>query len=95
MPVQGYPRIQIKLGGRPVEIDIETIHRVWEEIRGSGMRLAADGNRGWTTRDAIRLSRACADIPLILEQPCDTFEELVRVRPHLLHPLYLDESGRA
>ncbi|MGO2036651.1 MAG: mandelate racemase/muconate lactonizing enzyme family protein [Brevibacterium sp.] len=90
---EGYPRIQVKLGGREVDADIETLHKVWEVIGGSGMRLAADGNRGWTTRDVLRLSAACSDIPLILEQPCDTVEELKRIRPQLRHPLYMDESG--
>jgi L-alanine-DL-glutamate epimerase-like enolase superfamily enzyme len=90
---EGYPRLQVKLGGRPVEVDIETLHKVWEVVRGSGIRLAADANRGWTTRDAIRVSRACADIPLILEQPCDTLAELARLRPMVRHPVYLDESG--
>ena len=46
---EGYPRLQVKVGGRPVEIDIETIRKVWEVISGSGMRLAVDGNRGDST----------------------------------------------
>ncbi|MBT4872575.1 MAG: mandelate racemase/muconate lactonizing enzyme family protein [Marinovum sp.] len=90
---EGYPRIQIKVGGRPVEIDIETIRKVWEEIRGGHIRLAVDGNRGWTTRDAIRVSRECADIPFIMEQPCNTIEELARIRPQIKHGLYMDESS--
>ena len=90
---EGYPRLQVKLGGRPVEADIETLHKVWEVVGGSGMRLAADGNRGLTTRDALRLSRACADIPLVLEQPCNSIEELARIRPQVHHPIYLDENG--
>ena len=90
---EGYPRLQVKLGGRPVEADIETLQKVWEVVGGSGMRLAADGNRGLTTRDALRLSRACADIPLVLEQPCNSIEELARIRPQVHHPIYLDENG--
>ena len=66
---QGYPRLQIKVGGRPVEIDIETIHKVWETVAGKGMRLAVDANRGWTTRDALRVSRECQQIPFVMEQP--------------------------
>ena len=58
---EGYPRLQVKLGGRAVEVDIATLRKVWEVIRGSRMRLAADGNRSWNTRDALRLSRECAD----------------------------------
>ncbi|WP_260961474.1 mandelate racemase/muconate lactonizing enzyme family protein [Pseudomonas citri] len=90
---EGYPRIQIKLGGRSVDADIATLRKVWEVIRGSGMRLAADGNRGWNTRDAIRLSRECTDIPFVLEQPCNTIEELTVLREVIQHPIYMDENG--
>nr|WP_174819169.1 mandelate racemase/muconate lactonizing enzyme family protein [Ruegeria atlantica] len=90
---EGYPRLQIKVGGRPVEIDIETIHKVWEVVRGSGMRLAVDGNRGWTTRDALRVSRECLDIPFVMEQPCNTTEDLQKIRPQVSHPIYMDESS--
>ena len=90
---EGYPRIQIKLGGRSVEADIETLHKVWEVIRGAGVRLAADGNRGWNTRDVIRLSRECSAIPFILEQPCNTIEELSVLRQVVNHPIYMDENG--
>lgn len=90
---EGYPRLQIKVGGRPVEIDIETIRKVWEEIRGSGMRLAVDGNRGWTTRDALRVSRECPEIPFIMEQPCNTYQDLEKIRPQVKHGIYMDENS--
>lgn len=90
---EGYPRLQIKAGGRAVEIDIETIRRVWEVIRGKDMRLAVDANRSLTTRDALRISRECPDIPFILEQPCSTIDELRRLRPLVNHPIYMDESS--
>ncbi len=90
---EGYPRLQVKVGGRPVELDIETICKVWEVIRGSGMKLAVDGNRGWTTRDALRVSRECPEIPFILEQPCNTIEDLQKIRPQVQHPIYMDENS--
>ncbi len=90
---EGYPRLQVKLGGRPVEADIEALRKVWEAIRGSGMRLAADGNRAWTTRDALRISRECPDIPFVMEQPCATLDDLRKIRPLCRHALYLDENG--
>ena len=90
---EGYRRVQLKVAAHPPELDIEVIHKVWEAIAGSGMRLAIDANRGWTTRDAIHVSRACAAIPLVIEQPCRTNEELRRLRPMLQHPLYLDETS--
>ena len=90
---EGYPRLQVKVGGRPVEVDIEVIHRVWEVIKGSGMRLAVDGNRGWTTRDALRVSRECPHIPFIMEQPCNTQEDLQKIRAQVSHGIYMDENG--
>ncbi|MBO9475406.1 mandelate racemase/muconate lactonizing enzyme family protein [Shimia sp. R10_1] len=90
---EGYPRIQVKVGGRPVEIDIETIRKVWEQIKGSGMRFAVDGNRGWTTRDALRVSRECPDIPFIMEQPCNTIQDLQKIRPQVSHGIYMDENS--
>ncbi|MDA8782688.1 mandelate racemase/muconate lactonizing enzyme family protein [Porticoccaceae bacterium] len=89
---EGYPRLQIKIGGRPVEMDIEVVRKVWETV-GNKMRLAVDGNRGLSTRDALRLSRECTDIPFVLEQPCDSIDEIASIRPQLSHALYMDESS--
>jgi len=90
---EGYPRLQIKVGGRAVEIDIETIRKAWEAVKGSGMRLAVDANRGWTTGDALRVSRECPDIPFIMEQPCNTLEDLRKIRAQLGHAIYMDENS--
>ena len=90
---EGYPRLQIKVGGRPVEIDIETIRKVWEVLHGSCVRLAVDGNRGWTTRDVLRVSRECPDIPFIMEQPCNTYQDLEKIRPQVSHGIYMDENS--
>ncbi|WP_343562840.1 mandelate racemase/muconate lactonizing enzyme family protein [Kiloniella sp. b19] len=90
---EGYPRLQIKVGGRPVELDIETILKVWEVVKGSGMRLAVDGNRGWTTRDALRVSRECPHVPFIMEQPCNTIEDLKKIRGQVSHGIYMDENS--
>ena len=90
---EGYPRLQLKVGGRAPDTDVAVIRKVWDAIRGSGVRLAIDANRGWTTRDAMHLSRSCADIPLVIEQPCGTNDELRQLRPLLCHPLYSDETA--
>ncbi|MGB0440913.1 MAG: mandelate racemase/muconate lactonizing enzyme family protein, partial [Paracoccaceae bacterium] len=90
---EGYRRLQIKVGGRPVEIDIETLQKVWEALRGTGMRLAVDGNRGWTTRDAMRVSRELPHIPFVMEQPCNTIEDLRKLRPQVQHAIYMDENS--
>jgi len=88
---EGYERIQVKVGGRPVEEDLETIKLV-NEVLKPGVRLAIDANRGWTTRDVMFVSQQCAHIKLVLEQPCNTIEEIQSVRPMLRHPVYLDEN---
>lgn len=90
---EGYPRLQVKVGGRPAEIDIETIRKVWEKIGHRGVRLAIDGNRGWTMRDALRVSRECQEIPFIMEQPCQTIEDLKTIRPQINHAIYMDENS--
>lgn len=90
---EGYPRLQVKLGGRPVEADVEALHKVWEAISGTGTRLAADGNRGWTTRETLHISRSCPDIRFIIEQPCNSIDDLRTIRPLLQHPLYMDENA--
>ncbi|MGV2976581.1 mandelate racemase/muconate lactonizing enzyme family protein [Roseibium alexandrii] len=89
---QGFKRMQIKVGGRAVDLDIETIRKVWEAV-GTRMRLIVDGNRGWTSQEALRVSRSCLDIPIVLEQPCNTIEEVARIRHQLGHGVYLDESA--
>lgn len=88
---QGYRRLQIKLGGRPVEQDIEALRKVWEVV-GHNARLAVDGNRGFTIVHAMTLDRQCADIPFILEQPCNTMAEAATLKGRVVHPVYLDEN---
>lgn len=90
---EGYPRLQIKIGGRPVEQDIAVLRKVWESVKNTDVRLAADANRGLPTRDALRLSRECPDIPFIIEQPCNTLDEIAAIRPQLHHGVTIDESG--
>jgi len=89
---EGFPRVQIKIGARDVAIDIAVVKKVWERTRG-GVRLAIDGNRSLNTRDTLRLSRECPEIPFILEQPCNTIEEIRSIRSQLQHAVYLDETA--
>ena len=91
--LEGYPRVQIKVGGRPIEIDIETIKKVWELIADKEVRMAVDANRGWSTEDAIRVSRECPEVPFVMEQPCDTIEDLQEIKTQITHPLYMDENS--
>lgn len=88
----GYQRIQIKAGGRSLDEDIAAM-RAAASVRRPGTKLLADANRGWTTSDAISYSNACRDIPLILEQPCDTLDDHYVIAGKVAHPVYLDEAA--
>lgn len=87
---EGFRRLQIKVGGRDVEEDIEAIRRIAQVLK-PGTRLAADGNRGLTGRDTVLLSQRLRDIPMILEQPCATLDEIAAIKGQVCHPVYLDE----
>lgn len=87
---EGYRRIQLKVGGRPLEIDLAAIRRV-SEVLPDGVRLAVDANRGWTTRDALLVSLSCRDLVFIMEQPCATLAEIASIRDRVAHPIFLDE----
>lgn len=89
---QGFRRIQLKVGGRPLREDLEAVRRVAEAL-SPRVSLVVDANRSWTSRDARLISLQCRDLPLVLEQPCSTYEENRSLRPGLLHPLFLDESA--
>ena len=88
---QGYKRLQIKVGGRSVSEDIEVIRHLWQQLAGQ-FELVVDANRALTPVQAVQLSQACADIPLLLEQPCDSMAETVSIAHKLRHPVALDES---
>lgn len=88
---EGYSRLQIKAGGRPLSEDIEAVRAVAAVI-DPATKLLVDPNRGWTGRDTIEFSTACRHIPLSIEQPCRTYSEHKALVGKLNHPLFLDES---
>jgi 4-hydroxyproline betaine 2-epimerase len=88
---EGYPRLQIKVGGRPIEQDIEVIRKVWEAV-GFSARIVVDGNRGLTVTNAILIDRMCASIPFVFEQPCNTMDEIASLKGRMTRPVYLDEN---
>ena len=48
---QGYPRLQLKVGGRDIEEDIAVAHKAFE-VRKPGVKIVLDANRSLSTRDA-------------------------------------------
>jgi len=87
----GYPRIQVKIGGRDLEKDAATVHKVWETV-GLKASIVVDGNRGMSVASALQLDRLCQNIPCVFEQPCNSMEENATLRGRFTHPIYLDEN---
>ena len=86
----GIGRFQLKLGGDPAEDAARA--RAVIEVTGVGDVVIGDANGGWTLREAIAAARLMDGLPgLLLEQPCATYEECVRVRAHTSLPMILDE----
>ncbi|MGB1147758.1 MAG: mandelate racemase/muconate lactonizing enzyme family protein [Alphaproteobacteria bacterium] len=89
---QGFRRLQIKVGGRAVETDIETVRRVAEAV-GPGVKLVADANRGLSVDATVALSEGLRDVRLTIEQPCDGLHSFSALKGRLHHPLFMDESS--
>lgn len=92
LQADGYTRLQVKTGGRPLADDIACVRAVAETLQ-PGVPLTADANRGWTARDALEFSIALRDVGLALEQPCATLEEHRQLVGRVAHPVFLDESA--
>ena len=81
-------RFQIKIDGQAVENDIEVVKKVWACV-GTGMRFVVDGNRGLTTKDALRLSHECRISHLFLS---NSLEEITSM-PTASSSVFIDESA--
>ncbi len=85
----GYRHFQIKVGMN-ADHDIERI-RATMAVLDPGEKAYADANQGWTVEEAVRVVRAVGDLPVMIEQPCHTYDECLRVRYHTDLPFKLDE----
>jgi len=85
----GYHQFQIKVGA-DWQQDIERIQQTVPLLQ-PGEKAMADANQGWRVDNAIRVANATRDLDYIFEQPCRTYEECQRVRPHVAQPMKLDE----
>ncbi|MEM6636128.1 MAG: enolase C-terminal domain-like protein [Pseudomonadota bacterium] len=85
----GYRQFQIKVGADWRQ-DIERIRAIVPLLK-SGETAMADANQGWRLDNAIRVAEATRDLDYIFEQPCQTYEECLQVRPHVAQPMKLDE----
>lgn len=64
----GVTHMKIKVGGKPVEQDIERTIAIRKAVNG-GVQLSADCNQGWTHEEALTYVEAASESLDFLEQP--------------------------
>lgn len=90
----GITTFKLKVGRRPLSLDIEAIH-VLREGLGDDVEIYLDANRGWTANEAMDVVRRTDGLGLsLLEEPCDAKEVMSRRRlvDHSPIPVVGDES---
>ncbi|BES70205.1 mandelate racemase/muconate lactonizing enzyme family protein [Marinobacter nanhaiticus D15-8W] len=86
----GFRHFQIKLG-HAVEEDIALMVELADGFQADEVWVG-DINGAWRRDEVLRFSHALADIDMILEQPCASYDECLSVRRRIQHPVKLDES---
>ncbi|MEL7163914.1 MAG: enolase C-terminal domain-like protein [Pseudomonadota bacterium] len=87
---RGYIAHSVKIGG-DVALDIARIRDV-EALRAPGDIMLYDVNRGWTRQQALRVMRAVEDLQVIVEQPCETLDDIAAIAPRHATPVSVDET---
>ena len=87
---RGYIAHSVKSGG-DVARDIARIRDV-EALRAPGDIMLYDVNRGWTRQQALRVMRAVEDLQVIVEQPCETLDDIAAIAPRHATPVSVDET---
>jgi L-alanine-DL-glutamate epimerase-like enolase superfamily enzyme len=87
---RGYIAHSVKIGG-DVTRDIARIRDV-ERQRKPGDILLYDVNRGWSRQQALRVLAAVADLGVMVEQPCETLDDIAAIAPRHASPVSVDES---
>lgn len=64
----GVTHMKIKVGGKPVEKDIERTVAIRKAVNG-GVQLSADCNQGWTREEAMTFVKGAGEALDFLEQP--------------------------
>ena len=87
---RGYIAHSIKIGG-DVTHDISRIRDV-EDLRAPEDIILYDVNRGWTRQQALRAMSAVEDLNVMLEQPCETLDDITATLGKHASPISVDES---
>nr|WP_320136657.1 mandelate racemase/muconate lactonizing enzyme family protein [uncultured Amphritea sp.] len=84
-------QLSVKASG-DINTDIQFIRHLSELLR-SYETIRIDANGGWRIDEALRFTKACRDIDIVIEQPCQTYEECRNLRRSSNIPLILDECA--
>ncbi len=87
---RGYVAHSVKIGG-DVERDIARIKDV-ESLRQPGDIFLYDVNRGWTRQQAMRVLSAVEGLNVMVEQPCETLDDIGAIATRHATPVSVDES---
>jgi O-succinylbenzoate synthase len=84
--------VKLKVGGRPVEDDVELVHAVNEELRDD-VALRLDANRAWSFEEASIFARGTANLRFeYVEEPLADPSGLSSLARDYGVPVALDES---
>lgn len=92
-------KVKVAEIGQSLADDLARVEAVRDALdaRGPGALIRVDANGGWSTDEAVRaiaaLDRAAGGLEYV-EQPCESVEELARVRRSVDVPIAADESIR-
>ncbi len=86
---RGYIAHSVKIGGDVVR-DIARIRDV-EALRAPDDIILYDVNRGWTRQQALRVLSAVEDLNVMVEQPCETLDDISAIAPRHATPVSVDE----
>lgn len=87
---RGYIAHSVKIGGN-VDRDIARIRDV-ESYKNPEDIILYDVNRGWTRQQALRVMSAVEDLNVMVEQPCETTDDIAAISNKHATPVSVDES---
>ncbi len=87
---RGYIAHSVKIGG-DVARDIARI-RDMESLRNPEDIILYDVNRGWSRQQALRVMSAVEDLNVMIEQPCETLDDIAAISGKHASPVSVDES---
>jgi len=89
----GVTNMKIKVGGKPVEQDIERTNAIRKAVNG-GVQLSADCNQGWSLDEALAYVRGASESLDFLEQPVmgHDVESMAKIARESACPIGADEG---